>query len=251
MQLASNMNAIDPTVPGRSLDPQFDLMWQRFQRLSRTTDSLNKWSARFKRWLTPVNVSFVIPINDPTVCDYLCRAQEALRPHLQYDPQPADKLHITLFQLGYLKQTPLPIPHLWKKAQLYKIATLAQEYLRLMESLDVEVGPINAFPNVAIAEVRDQGRLRLLRRLISRAIPPMLLPLNFPLIPHITLGYFGSQPTTPICETILPMRNWPHLPLKIDHVEMTLYYRKPELYKPSEALIHSEERVMASLPIGS
>jgi 2'-5' RNA ligase len=203
-----------------------------------------------KRWLTPVNVSFIVPISDPKVCGYLCDAQAALKPHLTYDPQPADKIHITLFQLGYLKQTPLPLPHLWTKSQLMQIATIAQNYLSVLPPFDVEVGPINAFPNVAIAEVRDQGRLRLLRDVIARAIPPMLLPLNYPLIPHITLGYFGKQPTAPICETIAPMRSCPPVPLKIDHVEMTLYYRKPELYKPSEALIHSEERVLASMQIG-
>jgi 2'-5' RNA ligase len=241
---------MDVTVPGKSLDAQFDVLWQRFAQLDYTVDSINQWTNRLRRWLTPVNVSFVIPIDDRTVCDYLGKAQQALLHHMAYEPQPPDKLHITLYQVGYLRQIPLRLPGLWSRQELTRIAQLTAEYLKLFQPIEVLVGPINAFSNVAIAEVRDSGRLRLLRGIISQAIPPLSLPLNYPLIPHITLGYFGTQPAAPIRETIGLLRMLPKIGLTVDRVELTLYYRKPGAYEPNKALIHSETEVIASLPIG-
>jgi 2'-5' RNA ligase len=241
---------MDVTVPGKSLDAQFDVLWQRFGKLKYTVDSINNWSSRLRRWLTPVNISFVVPIEDSKVCDYLNRAQQALLHHMAYEPQPPDKLHITLYQVGYLRQIPLRLPGLWSREELARIAQLAAEYLKLFQPIDVQVGPVNAFPNVAIAEVRDNGKLRLLRGIISQAIPPLLLPLNYPLIPHITLGYFGRQPAASICETISLLRTLPRINFTVDHVELTLYYRKSGSYEPNKALVHSETEVIASMPIG-
>lgn len=241
---------MDITVPGKSLDAQFDKLWQRFGQLNYTTDSINTLSNRLRRWLTPVNVSFVIPIEDRKVCDYLGRAQQAILQHIAYDPQPPDKLHITLFHVGYLQQLPIRLPGTWSRQELNRITQLASEYLKLFQPIDVQVGPVNAFPNVAIAEVRDSGRLRLLRNIISRAVPPPMLPLNYPLIPHITLGYFGKQSAAPIRETISLLRSLPRVDLHIDHVELTLYYLKPGSHEPNELLEHSRTETIGTLPLG-
>jgi 2'-5' RNA ligase len=246
------MSINDATIPGKSLDAQFDLVWQRFERIQTTVDSINHWSMRVRRWLTPINVSFVIPIDDPRVCDYLGEAQQVMLQHMAYAPQPADKLHITLYQVGYLRRLPLlRLPGSWSRTELNKIAETAQQYLTLLKPFLVEIGPINAFPNVAIAEVRDGGRLRLLRGVVSRAIPPLITPLNFPLIPHTTLGYFGKQPAEPIRNRLRVLRNWPRMQFEVRQVEMTLYKRKPGPYEPRDALVHSEQEVLYKFPMGN
>ena len=153
---------------------------------------------RLRRWLTPVNVSFVIGIEDEAVCRYLMDAQEALIKHMDYAPQPQDKLHITVYQVGYLR-TGLVLPGTWTPEQLHQIAGLARETLTYIDPFDVLVGPFNAFPNVAIAEVRDEGKIRLLRAAVSQTVPRLARPLPaYPLIPHVTLGYFGRKPAIPI-----------------------------------------------------
>src|SRR5688572_14899069 len=124
---------MDVTVPGKSLDAQFDVLWQRFEQVDYTADSINQWTNRLRRWLTPVNISFVIPIEDHKVCEYLGGAQQALRQHMAYDPQPPDKLHITLYHLGYLRQLPLRLPLLWSREELERIAQTAAEYLKLFQ----------------------------------------------------------------------------------------------------------------------
>src|SRR5258708_29313530 len=178
---------MDRTLPGKSLEWQFDALWQRFERLSYTTDTLRSLPARIRRWLMSVNVSFIIPIEDQAVCDYLGRAQEGLKPHMAYAPQPAERLHITLFELGFLRSIPFPLPGIWSRTQLDQIADLVGQYMSLVKPFEVQIGPVNAFPNVAIVEVHDLGKLRLLNGVISQAVPPLQLPLpRFPMVPHGT-----------------------------------------------------------------
>ncbi len=225
-------------------------MWMRFQRLPHTIDTINRWPVRLRRWLTPINVSFVVPIEDEAVCSYVSRAQEILKPHMAYAPQPADKLHITLYMVGYLR-TWLALPGTWPREALDRIISLARENLAFLEPFDVEIGPVNAFPNVAIKEVHDNGQLRLLRAAVAQATPRLARPLqSYPLIPHVTLGFFGQKPIGPILDAMLPLREWPSITFHVERVDMTMYYRKRGPYKPTDALPHSEEEVIASLKIG-
>jgi 2'-5' RNA ligase len=242
---------MDFTVPGKSLDAQFDKLWTRFKRLRYTTDSINSWQARWQRWLTPINVSIIVPIEDEAVCQYIIAAQEALRPFMSYAPQPHDKLHITVYQVGYLR-TGLALPGTWTREALGRIQSQAGRNLRLIEPFNVQVGPFNAFPNVAIAEVHDEGKLRLLRAVVARAMPPLSRPLpTLPLIPHVTLGYFGLRPAGPIHQAMLPLRRVPPVVMRVDRLDMTLYYRKPGPHDPSRALVHSTEEVIATLRLGN
>ena len=243
---------MDRTLPGKSLEWQFDALWQRFERLSYTTDTLRSLPARIRRWLMPVNVSFIIPIEDQAVCDYLGRAQEGLKPHMAYAPQPAERLHITLFELGFLRSIPFQLRGIWSRTQLDQIADLVGQYMSLVKPFEVQIGPVNAFPNVAIVEVHDLGKLRLLNGVISQAVPPLQLPLpRFPMVPHVTLGFFGMRPAAPIRNTIRPMRNWPPIPFLVDHVDLTLYYPQPGPYSLSRILQHSVEEVIVTLPLGT
>lgn len=241
----------DRTLPGKSLEFQFDAEWQRFERLAYTTDTFRNLPARVRRWITPVNVSFIIPIEDQVVCAYLSRAQEALKPHMAYAPQPADKLHITLFQLGFLRSIPFQVRGGWSRTQLDQIAHLVGQYMSLVTPFEVQIGPVNAFPNVAFVEVHDLGKLRLLSGVVSQAIPPLQLRLpRFPMVPHVTLGFFGRRPAAPIRNTLRPMRNWPPVSFRVEHVDLTLYYPQPGPYSLSRILQHSVEEVIVTLPLG-
>lgn len=237
------------TLPGKSLDAQFDVLWQRFSRLSRTTDTLSLWSMRLRRWLTPINVSFIVPITDPAMCEYLAAVQATLAPYMAYTPQPAEKLHVTLYQIGYVRAG-MPFPGTWTRAELDRLADSGRRLFEQLPAFTVRVGPINAFPNVAIAEVHDDGQLRLLERAAASVIPEnRRVPPFYPLIPHITLGYFGDRPATPIIKILRPLRDLPTVPLRIDRAAMTLYYRGLGSYHTKHVLRHSVEEVIATLPL--
>src|SRR5579859_3524923 len=207
------MDAVEVTLPGRSLDAQFEVLWQRFTRRTRTIDTLGRWSARLRRWATPINVSFIIPLSDPVVNAYLLSAQQALAPYMTYAPQPIERLHVTLYQVGYLRAG-LPLPNTWIPEELGTLIERAKILLARFKPFILRVGPINAFPNVAIAEVHDDERLRLLARAVQALLPASRRRREiYPLIPHITLGYFGDRPTQPIIRVIDSLRTQPPLPL--------------------------------------
>ncbi len=240
---------LDPTMPGRSLDAQFDALWARFSRLTRTTDTLNRWPQRWRRWLTPVNVSFIVPISDSAVRAYLSDVQRALAPYMAYAPQPTEKLHITLYQIGYLRGR-LPLAESWTRLELEYIAEQARRLFSELPPFTVKIGPINAFPNAAIAEVRDGGRLRFLEQAAVSVLPKTRRqkPI-YPLIPHITLGFFGDHPTAPILDALRPLRDLPVLPLTIDRAALTLYSQPIGAYRNRSILKHSVEEVFATLPL--
>ncbi len=205
---------------------------------------------RVRRWLTPINVSFIVPITDPAVCDYLSNLQKTLAPYMDYAPQPSEKLHVTLYQIGYLRAG-LPLSNTWTRAELDELSDKARELFKNLPPFTVKVGPVNAFPNVAIAEVHDDGQLRLLERAAASVIPDdrRVVP-TYPLIPHITLGYFGNRPVTPIVKVLRPFRTQPPITLTIDRAAMTLYYRGLGSYRTKHVLRHSVEDIIANLPLG-
>lgn len=236
-------------LPGKSLDTQFEGVWQRFIRLPATLDSLGSWTVRVRRWLTPLNISFIIPIHDETVCHYLTEAQRRLAPHMSYDPQPLEKLHITLYLMGYLRAG-FAFRYTWTREEVDSLIEQATGMFRKLPSFTVKVGPFNAFPNVAIAEVRDEGHLRLLERAAMSVIPESRrMPMAYTLLPHITLGYFGSRATAPIVDVLRPLRDVKALPLKVDSAAVTLYYRGFGTYRAKYLLTHSVEETLATLQL--
>ena len=245
------MPLADVTLPGRSLAGQFDALWQRFGLLSSTSETLNTWPIRWRRWLTPINVSFIIPVADAAISQYLIDAQKSLAPYMTYTPQPAEKLHITLRLVGYVRAG-LLLPDTWTRSELHALSNHARTLFAKFPPFEVQVGPINAFPNVAIAEVHDEGQLRLLETAIGELIPKARRTRRpYPLIPHITLGYFGRRPAAPIIEVMRPLRNLPSMPLAVDRVALTLYYQRGGSYPSKYLLRHSVEEVIATLPLKS
>lgn len=236
-------------MPGRSLEAQFDAIWQRFSRLTHTIDTLTTRSARWRRLLTPVAVSMIVPIQDEAVSAYLSEAQRKLSLYMGYVPQPVEKLHITLALLGYVRAV-LPLPGTWRKAELQTLADNARVRFARLPAFTVRIGPINAFPNVAIAEVHDDGQMRLLEQVARDLIPVRRRVVSpYPLIPHITLGYFGRRPTRPLIQALTPLRDLPALPFQVDQVALTLYYRGFGPYRTKFILRHSIEQVIGQMPL--
>jgi 2'-5' RNA ligase len=240
---------MDIQLPGKSLDTQFGTLWDRFSALPMTNDSMATWRIRLRRWLTPINVSFIVPIDDDEICNYLSDAQRRLAPLMHYAPQPKEKLHITLYLVGYLRAG-LAFRYTWTREELHTLAERAAILFKKLPNFTVRVGPINAFPNVAIAEVRDEGQLRLLERAAASLIPESRrMPEPYTLLPHITLGYWGQRPVPPIAGTLKYLREWPILPLQVNRAALTLYYRGLGNYSTENVLHHSIEEIIGTLPL--
>jgi 2'-5' RNA ligase len=203
-------------------------IWDRFVHLAQTQDSLALERRSLRGWLLLPYIAFVIPIEDPVVTARLKRWQEALRPWLHYDPQPAERLHVTLHYVGVLRHKPwLWLPHSWRHAALSRIAEQARATLENFDVFDLEFGPLNAFPNVLFAEVHDSDQcLRLLRVRLRRVLPVRARPPSpWPYMPHVTLGNWGQQPVTPLVNALKPYRTAEPALFRVTHVRLTVYTR--------------------------
>jgi 2'-5' RNA ligase len=203
-------------------------IWERFGHLSQTQDSLALEHRGLWRWLLLPQAAFVMPIDDPEATKHLTRWQEAFSPWLPYDPQPEDRLHITLQHVGLLRYKPwLWLPNSWRPAALSRLAEQVRAALESVEAFDLQLGPLNAFPNVLFAEVHDSDQcLRLLRTKLRRGLPMRARPPSrWPYLPHVTLGNWGRQPAAPLVNALRPYRVAQPVPFRVTHVRLTVYTR--------------------------
>jgi 2'-5' RNA ligase len=204
----------------------YSAQWDRFRRLESTQDSLMRERRGWRRLLLRPTIAFVLPISDPVARARLAAWQETFRPWLLYDPQPPDRLHVTLCEVGSLCPKPwLPLPNTWRRSVLPALAGRMRQVIESFAPLEVQIGSLNAFANVLFAEIRDPEQcLRLLRVKVRRALP--LRARHQPAwiyLPHVTLGYWGQQPTAPIIKALRPYRTMEPLPLSVNRVWLTVY----------------------------
>ncbi|MBN2305461.1 MAG: 2'-5' RNA ligase family protein [Anaerolineae bacterium] len=201
--------------------------WEQFTHLSRTYDTLARERRGWRRWLLLPYVGFIIPVDDPVVRDQLLAWQADFRPHLPYDSLPPDALHITLHYAGLLRRG-LVLPQTWRRPALDRLAERVCDTIESTTAFEVSIGPLNAFPNVLLAEVQDNNEcLRLLRANLRRELPLRARPPTRwgYYLPHVTLGYWGDQPVAPLVDAMQSYRNVAPVPFRITRVKFTVYVR--------------------------
>lgn len=211
-------------------DEAFQANWQRFTRLAETSDTLadERIGDRRWRWRLP-DIAFVIPVENEAAVARCVEWQQALRQWFEYEPQPADRLHITLHYLGDLRH------HFWQwrlttwgRASLRKLAEQTRVALAEFGPFEVLIGPLNAFPGGLFAEVHgDDGQLDRMRNAIKAALPwrASLLYIGRAYLPHVTLGYWGRQPVDPLVQALSRYRDIDPVPLRVERVKFTIYAR--------------------------
>jgi 2'-5' RNA ligase len=218
--------------------------WTQFTRLETTKDSLAADRRGLRRWLSRPYITFIVPIEDPAVIGQITRWQDALRPWLPYEPQPANGLHITLHYVGGLQHR-VWLPHTWQRAAVVELGKRVRDMLESQAPFTVQIGPLNAFSNALIAEVQDEQEcLRVLRVGLRRALPLRARPVSpWPYLPHITLGYWGEQPTAPVVEAMRPWREVTPVMVWVERVQLTIYALEDGPPRP-DALITAQEEVV-------
>jgi 2'-5' RNA ligase len=219
--------------------------WAQFTRLETTKDSLAADRRGLRRWLSRPYITFIVPIEDPAVIGQIARWQDALRPWLPYEPQPAKGLHITLHYVGGLQHR-VWLPHTWRRVAVVELGKRVRNTLERQEPFIVQIGPLNAFPNVLIAEVQDEQEcLRALRARLRRALPLRARPgAPWPYLPHVTLGYWGEQPAAPVIEALRPWREVTPVTVHVGRVRLTIYALEDGPPHPDVLLTAEEEIVM-------
>ncbi len=213
-------------MPRRTLS--FEGTWEHFTHLNTTQDSLALENRGVRRWLSLPYLAFLIPVDNPAARAQLGAWQNGFRAWMDYDPQPANRLHLTLHYIGGLRNRPWALlPHSWDQAALPRMAELVRAALRDFAPFSIEIGPLNAFANVLFAEVHDPDNcLRLLRARLQRALPLRARPPRMvPYLPHITLGYWGKQRIKPLVAALVPYREVQPLTLSVTRITFTIYTR--------------------------
>ncbi len=234
-------------------DPQsiYSSKWQQFTRLAHTSDSLALERRGWRRWLLLPYLAFIIPITDPAVVAQLSEWQRQLGSWLQYEPQPLELFHITLHYVGLLRRRKwLLMPHTWRRDALSSLAERVRDDLNDCSQFDVRIGPLNAFSNVLFAEVQDDSQcLRRLRARLRWALPLRARPpVHWGYLPHITLGYWGRQPGSPLVQALAPYRTIDPILLHVDAVKFTVFTRDGVSLGP-DLLNAFQEDVIATYPL--
>jgi len=207
-------------------EERYETTWSRFLRLNWTVDSFAQGRHGWRRWLLRPVIAFIVPIMDATVIEQLAGWQSAMRPWLAYDPLEGERLHITVHLVGSLRSRfGLPTPHSWSRQGLRALAARAGDVIQSFSSFELQLGPLNAFPNVLFVEVQDNCCLRLLRARLLRALPLRARPLRpWPYLPHVTLGFWGRQAAQPVREALAPFRSVEPITLRVTTLEFTIYH---------------------------
>ena len=227
--------------------------WQQFARLRSTHDTLAAERRGLRHWLPKAYIAFVIPIDDPAVLGQLALWQEAFRARLAYAPIPLVNFHVTLHYIGRLNEAFWLglLPNTWRRAALDGLAERAQRAITGYRKFEITIGPLNAFPNVLIAEVRDgeQECLRRLRTTLRRAMPLRARPRTaWAYLPHVTLGYWGEQSTAPLIEQLRSFRTVEPVPFTVERVRLTVY-RLDSSLPIEEALLAADEDIVAEFTL--
>jgi len=227
--------------------PSFAAAWDDFVRLSQTDDSLERARRWPRRWFLMPYGSFIIPIQDGDILARLTEWQAIFQPWMSYDPLPAEALHITLYDLGRLthRRPWRWLPHTWQREALLPLADQVRGILEDRSPFVVEIGGLNAFSNVLLAEIQDcDSCLRATRVKLRRALPlKARIPSPGPYLPHVTLGYWGQRPTAPLIGALRAYRQVEPLRLKVDTVKFTIY--TPPVGPPERDLLRaSHEEVL-------
>lgn len=230
---------------------EYQSKWEQFARLNQTIDSLAREQKGWGRWFQMPYLTFLIPFDDPHVVEQLVEWQQVFESRLHYDPLPPEHLHLTLHQVGFLRLRPwFWLPNLWRRAALPKLVQRVRPVIEDFEPFEIRVGPLNAFPNVLIAEVQDDNRcLHVLRARIRRALPLRARPsARWMYIPHVTLGYWGTQDISPLVDAIQPYRQVEPLTVRVRRVTFTIYSRQ-HLSLSRNVLRAANEEVIAEFAL--
>lgn len=226
---------------------QYAKIWQKFVQIASTEDSLAKERRFWRRWLLLPHIAFLIPIDDPAAVEQLSEWQRAFEPWLKYDPQPAERLHITLHQVGTLRPSPwMLLPNTWQRDALFKLVARVEDAIQTLAPFEIGIGPLNAFPNALIAEIQDIHRcLQTLRARVRRALPLRARPPSqWIYAPHITLGYWGEQDAAPLIDRLRSFRMVEPQTTRVDRVKLTVYTRNT-IPNKRDLLATAQEDVIA------
>jgi 2'-5' RNA ligase len=176
-----------------NLQRDFDAAWAAFQDLDSIRllpDTLeSEWMRGRDSYL-----AFLVRVTDSEVVANLRHAIRGIERIPGVEPYPEDYWHITIKGIGFEVEAPAR-PDEIAHDDVPGIAEASREVFGAQPAFDVEIGPLNAFPEVVFAEVRNSVPVRNLNRRLLEAIPGLV---RYPFdgetfLPHVSIARFTSN----------------------------------------------------------
>jgi len=172
---------------------EYEAAWTRFHALTglihgfETIDS--PWARGRDRY-----GAFLVRVDDPGARGHLRSLAERLATVPGLTLYLENYWHITIKTVGFLVPEATASDEV-PNANLDGIIEAANNVLAAHAAFDFRIGPINAFPDVVIAEVWDSGAVRRLNAALLEAVPGLLRqPFDGPhFLPHISLARYVSN----------------------------------------------------------
>lgn len=175
------------------LAASFDTAWTQFQARDslRLAGDTSEWD--FTRGRAQF-LAFLVRIEDPAAREYLSAIAERLAPIPGVEPFPDWYWHITVKGSGFQVIARSHDDDVLRE-DVPRIAGKARALLTKEAAFEVQLGPVNGFPDVAFVEVHDRGRLRELHTRLLESLPELA---RYPFdgatfLPHISVARFQSN----------------------------------------------------------
>lgn len=217
----------------------FDKAWERFsseRRLEFGGHTDPSW-----RGSHSVSACLVLPVDDGGFRERIEPLRDALRPFPFVSLHPDHFLHITLTPIGFPVEDPKHDDEIsWER--LGEIEANARKALSDMNSFELTLANLNAFPAAAFVEVYDDGNSGRLGELCDalREVPGLERTSS---LPHLTIAYFhvleGTEAPDSLISTIENYRDWPVGKIEAKEIKVSLLDLKSDYPQP-EALARIE-----------
>jgi 2'-5' RNA ligase len=172
---------------------EYETAWTRFHSLTglihgfETIDS--PWARGRDRY-----GAFLVRVEDSAARHHLRPLAERLCSVPGLTLYPENYWHITIKTLGFLVPG-ATLPDEVPDSNLASIIEAAAAAFAAHPAFDLRIGPINAFPDVVIAEIWDGGAVRRLNTSLLDGVPALpSQPFDGPyFLPHISLARYASN----------------------------------------------------------
>ena len=170
-------------------------------------------------------IAFQARVTDPAAVDLALDVQDALESIDGVVPMAEDLLHTSVLGVGF-QVIEARRPNDVLRQDVPSIAERGAKALRGVKPVEVQIGPVNAFPDALILEVHDDGGLREMRRGLEAATRPDAFGFEeSTFLPHMTIATFGDASVADALREALPaLRERAAVPVRIGRVELVRWW---------------------------
>ena len=213
----------------------FDEAWQWFAGGGELV-LLEEQRARFTEGRAQF-ISFQARMTDPAAVDLARDVQDALESIDGVTPMPEELLHISVLGVGF-QVIEARRPNDVLRQDVPSIAERGAKALRGVKPVDVQIGPVNVFPDALILEVNGGGGLKEIRRALEEATRADAFGFEeSTFLPHATIATFAdASAADALREALAPLRERPPVPVRIARIELVRWWLTGiDLTEPPEA----------------